>query len=171
MYILGLLQRFGPQHGYQLKKIIAAQLADFTRIKLPTIYYHLQTMEKKGLLSANSEPDSKPEKTVYAITEQGIDEYRNMLAGLLDFEYQPVFPTDGIFYFSDHFQKTEIIQHLNNHINKLKKALAVIEKHRNETLPFIPDEVKTMVKIIFSHHEHHYKAELDWAQESLNNLI
>jgi DNA-binding PadR family transcriptional regulator len=54
-YILGLLQRFGPQHGYQLKKIIGEQLSDFTQIKLPTIYYHLEKMEADGLLAANSE--------------------------------------------------------------------------------------------------------------------
>ncbi len=71
-YILGLLQRFGPQHGYQIKKIIAEQLADFTQIKLPTIYYHLERMAADGLLSANLEKDSRrPEKTTYTITGKG----------------------------------------------------------------------------------------------------
>uniref|UniRef100_UPI000AEE63EC PadR family transcriptional regulator n=1 Tax=Clostridium sp. NkU-1 TaxID=1095009 RepID=UPI000AEE63EC len=63
LYILGLLQRYGPQHGYQIKKIIAEQLSDFTQIKLPTIYYHLEKMETDGLLSANREKSgSRPEK-------------------------------------------------------------------------------------------------------------
>jgi len=50
--ILGLLQRFGPQHGYYIKKLISEELADFTQIKLPTIYYHLEKMNADGLLFA-----------------------------------------------------------------------------------------------------------------------
>ena len=66
IYILGLLIRFGPQHGYQLKKTIAGQLADFTQIKLPNIYYHLEKMQMEGLVSASTEKDTgRPEKTVY----------------------------------------------------------------------------------------------------------
>ena len=42
LYILGLLLRFGPQHGYQIKKLLEEQLEDFTQIKLPTVYYHLE---------------------------------------------------------------------------------------------------------------------------------
>jgi DNA-binding PadR family transcriptional regulator len=172
LYILGLLQRFGPQHGYQIKKIVAGQLADFTQIKLPTIYYHLDKMKAEGLLSANSEkPGSRPEKTIYAITEEGREAFGNMLVELLEFEYRPVFPSDGVFYFSDQCQAAVISEHLKIYINKLKDTLAVIDKHRNETTPFVPDEMKTMVRIIFSHHERHYRAELEWAEESLNELI
>ena len=35
LYILGFLLRYGPQHGYQIKKLISEQMADFTSIKLP----------------------------------------------------------------------------------------------------------------------------------------
>lgn len=171
LYILGLLQKFGPQHGYQIKKIIAEQLSDFTQIKLPTIYYHLEKMEADGLLSANSEKaGSRPEKIIYAITDKGKGEYKKKLAGLLEFEYRPVFPADAVFYFSDHYQIAEIVGRLKTYAEKLKNSLTVIEKHRNETLQFVPDEVKSMVEIIFSHHELHYRAELDWAEESLKKL-
>ena len=61
LYVLGLLQRYGPQHGYQLKKNISEELEDFTQIKLPSIYYHLEGMAKNGLLSASSEKtDNRP---------------------------------------------------------------------------------------------------------------
>ena len=170
MYILGLLQRFGPQHGYQIKKIITEQLSDFTQIKLPIIYYHLKKMEEQGLLSANAALSGRPEKTVYAVTDKGMEEFKSMLSELVSFEYRPIFPLDGVFYFSDHFQRTEIIEHLKIYVDKLKDYLSVIDKHRNETMPFILDDVKPMVKIIFSHHEHHYRAELEWAEDSLNDL-
>lgn len=170
LYILGLLQRFGPQHGYQLKKIIGEQLSDFTQIKLPTIYYHLEKMEADGLLAANSEKPGGREKTIYTITDKGIMAFKNMIAGLLEFEYRSTFPSDGVFYFSDYIEISEITKHLMAYIDKLKTTLSTIEKHKKETMHFVPEEDKIMVNIIFSHHEHHYQAERDWAEETLNNL-
>lgn len=171
LYILGLLQRFGPQHGYQIKKIIAEQLSDFTQIKLPTIYYHLEKMEADGLLSANREkPGGRPEKTIYSITEKGILAFKNMISGLLEFEYRPTFPSDGVFYFADYIEKAELVSHLADYMDKLKASLSNIKKHREETMHVVPDEDREMVHIIFSHHEHHFQAELDWAEESLNRL-
>lgn len=170
-YILGLLQRFGPQHGYQIKKIIAEQLSDFTQIKLPTIYYHLDKMKADGLLDAASEkPGSRPEKTVYSITGKGISAFRKMIAEQLEFEYKPVFHSDAVFYFSDFIDMQDILTHLTAYIDKLKKAIASMETHKKETLQFVPIEYKTSVSIIFSHHEHHYRAELKWAEETLNIL-
>ena len=32
LYILGLLLRFGPQHGYQIKKLLEEQLEDSPRL-------------------------------------------------------------------------------------------------------------------------------------------
>lgn len=171
LYILGLLQRFGPQHGYQIKKTIAARLSDFTQIKLPTIYYHLEKMEADGLLSASREkPGSRPEKTVYAITDQGIEAFKSMLAELLEFEYKPAFPFDGVFYFADYLNNAEIVEHLKSYIGKLQRKIESIQKHKKETLQYVPDEMKTMVNIIFGHHQQHYQAEIDWATESLTSL-
>lgn len=171
LYILGLLQRFGPQHGYQIKKTIADELSDFTQIKLPTIYYHLERMEKDGMLLASSEkPGSRPEKTIYGITEKGIASFNSMLNGLLDFEYRPTFPSDGVFYFSDSIKVEDIAEHLKNYIVKLQRVIESIKKHKNETLKFVPEDTKMMVQIIFSHHERHYQAELDWANETIQRL-
>lgn len=171
LYILGLLQRFGPQHGYQIKKTIAEQLADFTQIKLPTIYYHLEKMEADGLLSAKHEkPGGRPEKTIYDITDKGKEAFKAMLSELLKFEYRPSFPADGLFYFSDSIKIADIAEHLQSYTQQLRKTIEFIQKHQGETLLFVPDEMKTMVHIIFSHHLHHYQAELDWAAESLNRM-
>ncbi len=170
LYILGVLQRFGPQHGYQIKKIIAGQLADFTQIKLPTIYYHLKRMAEGGLLSAGAGSDGRPEKTVYAVTEKGLEAFRSMLAELLRFEYRPTFPSDGVFYFAEQFRTADIAAQLRVYIGRLQKQLAGIERHRSETLVFVPREHQAAVRILFSHHEHHYRAELAWAEEALGSL-
>ena len=45
-----------------------------------------------------------------------------------------------------------------------------MNRHKQETLPFIPEESQPMVEIIFSHHEHHYQAEMDWVEQTLVKL-
>lgn len=172
LYILGILQRYGPQHGYHIKKLIAEQLSDFTQIKLPTIYYHLGKMETDGLLSASSEKaDLRPEKTIYSITDKGKEVFGNDLIALLDFDYRPTFSSDSVFFFAEHLEVADITCHLETYIAKLNSALNSIKKHKEESLKFIPDDLRKMAEIIFSHHERHYQAELEWAQESLNKLI
>lgn len=76
LYILGFLLRYGPQHGYQIKKRMSEQMADFTNIKLPTIYYHLEKMERDGLISAEELREGlRPEKRVYQITPEGKERF------------------------------------------------------------------------------------------------
>ena len=172
LYILGILQRYGPQHGYHIKKLIAEQLSDFTQIKLPTIYYHLGKMEVDGLLSASREKtELRPEKTIYTITAKGKEVFKKELTELLDFDYRPTFLSDIVFFFSEHLDGPALASHLNSYIKKLNFALKAIREHQEESLQFIPDDARPMAEIIFSHHERHYQAELEWAQESINKLM
>jgi DNA-binding PadR family transcriptional regulator len=171
LYILGLLMRFGPQHGYQIRKIIGEELADFTQIKLSVIYYHLEKMEGEGLVRAAREKTSgRPEKTSYSVTEKGRTAFRRFLDELLLFEYHPTFASDGLFYFSDTLSPSSIKAGLERHIHSLRGALDRIEAHKAASLSFVPEEARTSTLIIFSHHEHHYQAEIDWAQVALRSL-
>jgi DNA-binding PadR family transcriptional regulator len=172
MYLLGLLQRMGPMHGYRIKQQIAEQLADFTQIKLPTIYYHLEKMTQKGLVEIVDvdEDKQRPEKTVYAITKSGIHAFRDMLGSLFDFPYRPTFPLDGAFFFAESIGETAIIAHLETYAASLKGSIDIIERHGSETLGYVPEEFRPMAAIIFNHHLKHYLAEYEWTQEALQSL-
>ncbi len=169
LYILGLLLRFGPQHGYQIKKLMEDQLEDFTQIKLPTVYYHLEKMETAGLITAhNDKQGSRPEKTIYQVSETGEDKFKDLLHQTLEIKYHPTFDIDGTLYFSDYLENNALMESLSKHIENLKETLISLEAHRNETIVYIPKEYKAMANIIFEHHIMHYKAELAWAEQSLN---
>ncbi len=90
--------------------------------------------------------------------------------GLLEFNYQPEFPSDGVFYFSDALDCALIIEHLKEYIGKLQYIISEIQKHQNEVSQFIPEAAIKTANIIFNHHQSHYRAELDWAVETLNGL-
>ncbi|RFZ77426.1 PadR family transcriptional regulator [Lacrimispora amygdalina] len=167
LYILGILLRFGPQHGYQIKKIMEEQLEDFTSIKLPNVYYHLEKMEASSILTALRDKQSaRPEKTVYFVGETGADKFKELLKQTLDMNYRPVFEADAAFYFSEYLTAADFLQSLTLHINHLKAVLKGIEEHRTEMLKVIPEDMKTYAEIIFNHHIMHYRAELNWAEES-----
>jgi DNA-binding PadR family transcriptional regulator len=171
LYILGLLSRAGPQHGYQLKKLFEEQLSDFTQIKLPTVYYHLEKMEKDGLLSASREKSQNgQDKTIYSITEKGTGEFPLLLERFLEFHYRPTFETDAVFYFSDRIDRSAILESLERHGKKVRAALDAIAGHKRESQLFLPEEAKKMALVIFDHHERHYWAELDWTRETLDSL-
>lgn len=171
LYILGLILRFGPQHGYQIKKLMEEQLEDFTQIKLPTVYYHLEKMEAAGLITAHRDKQgARPEKTVYQVSEAGADKFKVLLLQTLQIEYRPTFETDATFYFSDHLENGALLESLSRHRVAINQTINVIELHRNETMKYIPDEYKASADIIFEHHILHYKAELTWAEQSLNSL-
>ncbi|WP_085834059.1 PadR family transcriptional regulator [Clostridium merdae] len=172
LYILGLLLRFGPQHGYQIKKMLEEQLEDFTQIKLPTVYYHLEKMQAKGLITAHSDKQgARPEKTVYEVGEAGAAHFQELLLQSLKIEYRPTFDIDGTIYFSDSLKEGALAESLSAHIDNLQAIIAGLETHCNETLGYIPAQYRTSAKIIFDHHLLHYKAELEWALQSRNSLI
>ncbi len=172
LYILGLLLRFGPQHGYQIKKLMEEQLEDFTQIKLPTVYYHLEKMEALGFITAQREKHgARPEKTIYQVSKTGENKFKELLQQTLNIEYRPTFDIDGTFYFSDCLENNALIESLRNHVKRLTKVLTSLEAHRNETLRYIPEEYEVTANIIFEHHLLHYRAELTWAEQSLQSLL
>lgn len=171
LYILGLLERFGPQHGYQIKKMVEEQLADFTQIKLPTIYYHLDKMEAAGLITAETGKDgARPEKKVYSVSGAGRQQFATLLRGMLDMQYRPTFDVDGLFYFSDHVEQAELLASLARHVENLHRSLARIEEHRDLTLPHLPGAMRTSADIIFEHHAAHYRAEIGWAEKAIKSI-
>ena len=171
IYILGVLIRFGPQHGYQVKRTIAENVADFTSIKLPTIYYHLDKMEREGLLQAKRETEgSRPERTVYAVTDKGRQAFAQGLERQLALTYQPSFDADAIFYFAEHVDSQQVIRHLADHAARLERILAEIAGHQQAVANSIPKEQQRYVNIIFQHHLLHYRAEKTWAQNAVTLL-
>lgn len=171
LYILGMLLRFGPQHGYQLKKLMEEQLADFTQIKLPTVYYHLEKMEEAGLVSARRDKQgARPEKTVYQVNDAGALKFRSLLKQTLEFSYRPSFEGDAAFYFADSLPNSELAEKTAQYAAQLEQTLAYIFQHRDETLAQLPRDYRKIAGIIFEHHILHYQAELAWAQNALKQI-
>lgn len=171
LYILGMLLRFGPQHGYQIRKLLSDQLADFTDIKLPTIYYHLEKMEQAGYLVAQNEKEGlRPERRVYAISQVGKERFQKLLDGVLELAYRPVFEADSALFFSDYLDGKAFTQALGQHVQRLQASIKRILQHRSEVLPQLPPEMRGSAGLIFEHHLLHYQAEMQWAESAITQM-
>jgi len=172
LYILGLLKRFGPQHGYQIKKNMVMHVADFAHIKLPTIYYHLDRMEKNGLIVSSQEKGgNRPERWVYSNTPEGERELQKILNSFIKKAYQAEFDLDAVlFFFEFNRDRDQIIESLRFHMSSIKRTIQELEIHRQEVAVHLSREENTIASLLFAHHEKHYRAEYEWLSEAIQAL-
>lgn len=170
-YLLGLLIRFGPQHGYSLKQSISLEIADFAKIKLPTIYYHLERLAGAGYLSATTDREgNRPGKTVYAVTDQGREYFAMLAQKILLESYQPEFNLDGILYFSDLVEPEKLLAGMLRRRDQLNRQHHYIKQHHEATLNRLPPDSIKWAAFIFQHHLSHFEAEIEWLDEVISEL-
>lgn len=171
-YILGLLLRYGPQSGYDLKQIIERDVADFAKIKLPTIYYHLDKLNDKGFVTYMIDKDgNRPEKQIYSVSETGKSYFKKLFNEQLMNGNEFEFSIDGILYFKNSISNENLKQALftkkQNLINKLER----LQNHKRKTLDSMKDtDIIFCTSAIFEHHIIHYNAELQWINILLQGL-
>jgi len=170
-YILGFLRRFGPIHGYQIKKYMEEQASDFAKIKMSNLYYHLGVMCKNKLIELSQDQDTAhPEREIYKITKIGetkfIEYYNLCLKDEVDFN----FPIDGAFFFSNLENINNINTKLLQHKEKNLKRLKTLKNHKREVKAKLSNRQAEISELIFLHHEVHYEAELQWIEVAINQL-
>lgn len=171
LYILGLLMRYGPQHGYRLKQTVEEEISDFAQIRLPTIYYHLDKLKENGYVSATSDKDgNRPEKTVFSITEDGEKYFYILLKKIQVEELSLELPLDGAIFFRERIDKNVFSATIKNAKITMESKLEKLVARRDSTLQVIPDIGKLSAQAIFNHHIYHLQAELEWLKEQEKEL-
>ena len=78
--LLGLLSH-EPMTGYDIKKVVSLQMSYFWDLSYGQIYPTLDALEKDGLISRKEEiKEHGPNRKVYALTAEGIEELGKWLA-------------------------------------------------------------------------------------------
>ena len=170
-YLLGLLIRCGPQHGYSLKQIVEEQISDFAKIKLPTIYYHLQKLKEQGFISEQIDKDgNRPEKMVYSITDHGREHFDDLLVSSLKEDYSPEFLLDGVLFFIERADRDRLNLELNKKKDEMEKKLEMLKRHKKNSLGYLDGEAARCAEAIFDHHHCHLEAELTWLERTIKGL-
>jgi DNA-binding PadR family transcriptional regulator len=167
--LLGLLKN-KPLYGYELKHIIEKHMGDWTNIAFGSIYFALNKLNKEGFVERMSEKKvgNRPSRNIYKITDKGKDEFLTLLRKTWENFERDYYSLDIALSFSSELPKDEVTGYINRRIGILNNILIHLKKHKNEQLN--NKEVPTIAKAIFSHSEYHFKAELNWLKEILNDF-
>lgn len=170
-YLLGFLIRFGRQHGYSLKETISREVADFAKIKLPTIYYNLERLKEQGYVTAAVEKEgNRPEKTVYEITDPGRQYFGHLTEEILKESYEPEFTLDAVLYFLDLADTQKLAESLIKRQSILRASISATQRHHEAVLAQIPKDAAFLAESIFDHHLCHMQAELNWTIKVFKGL-
>jgi DNA-binding PadR family transcriptional regulator len=91
LMVLGLLQA-GPQHGYELHRIVLAHGSLSADFKKPTLYHLLHRLTEQGAVRVHAEAGTRGrrgERLVFALTPAGGELFQELLRNALS-TYDPV---------------------------------------------------------------------------------
>ncbi len=128
---LGLLAE-GPKHGYDIKRQIEEDLAPNIGLRIKSIYYPLQQMEKNGLIEKEVGREGRfPEKMIYRITSKGKKKFDQLIEQSFLSVERPFFDIDLSYYFLSLVDKSAAKRRLSARcvlLKKIRKELAVLQK-------------------------------------------
>jgi DNA-binding PadR family transcriptional regulator len=90
---LGILARSGPSHGHHIRRVAeVTDVGEWGGVSVGALYRELRAMEREGLVEATrtERVGNRPERTVYAITDEGQLE----LATLREQAIKPLFASN-----------------------------------------------------------------------------
>jgi DNA-binding PadR family transcriptional regulator len=167
-YILGYLIRLGSLHGYQIKAHIEREAADFARIKLPNLYYHLSRMEEEGWVSSRTDREgARPAKEVHSITREGRRAFAELRERCLEEGPAWDFAVDGALFFIQEGDGPAFREAFERSRSRAEAELRELASHRAETLAEVPERFREIARLIFEHHELHRRSELEWLGEAI----
>jgi len=165
--ILGLLAG-GPRSGYDIRKEVQDTLSHFWNESIGHIYPMLRRLHGKGLVSRRTEATpGKPDRHVYAITEDGLSELRQWLV-------EPIEPSPARLeillklYFGAHTAPSVLIEHLVKYKRARELTLAALERAARSLPADSVDDV--YLKLTLSAGLHSARAAVTWSNEALTVL-
>ncbi|OIJ89724.1 PadR family transcriptional regulator [Streptomyces colonosanans] len=169
LFVLGALAKGGPMHGHQLRRMAQIDRTElWTDIKPGSLYGVLHRMQAEGIITAvrSEQEGNRPERTVYAITDEGRNEFRFLREkALRDTKLRPD-PIDLALQNAQDMNESELRAILEN----LRAVVAgELEAWRNLQSAAAP-HIAGLERIIIQHTEARLRAEVEWHDELLARL-
>ena len=167
LILMGLLMR-GPNHGYNLRKIIEEELSTLINVDNTSIYYTLNKLEKQGLVIHDTIADTKrPQKNLYSLTEKGKREFKELLLTNMSNNKRPLLNIDISLYFIDMIDRDEAVEQLTSRTKELRKLIFLIKTQEKNAQKENPTGKET---VILSHNRRLAETELQFLRDVLNSL-
>lgn len=169
LVILGLLRK-RPLYGYEIKHIIEDHMGDWTSIAFGSIYFALGKLADEGYIEkvATEQEGGRPSRSVYQITEAGWAEFMRLLREMWKGVERQYFDFDIALFFKEALTHDEVVGFLRGRVAQLVEILHHLDAHQAEQMAI--DEVPRQAAVIFEHTRVHFRAELAWTQDLLDQV-
>ncbi|HAF61196.1 MAG TPA: hypothetical protein DCK95_02595 [Anaerolineaceae bacterium] len=168
LVIVGLVAE-EPRYGYQIEQdIVRRGMREWTEIGFSSIYYILNKLEDRALLSSEKHSEGeRPTRKIYKLTEQGWMEYREAVRMRLT---NPRPRTDDFDLGLANLlalEHPELLQALRSHQTMLKEQLAQVKtKYELDG----GERLALPAKELFHHSITLLDAELNWITDAVERL-
>ena len=170
--VLGLLARYGPRHGYELRTLIEEQFLDvIADVQFGSIYASLKRLARDGLVGevGRSRSGNRPERVAFDITEEGRKELRRMLTDALVDPAQAQRPVDLAVHFSALLAQDEVADFLRARLDALEAFGRAVDATRRTTSHEV-EGVRALIEDISAHFKEINTAERRWTKRVLRRV-
>lgn len=162
LIILGLLME-GEKHPYEVQLLMQHRNMDkYIKFQKGSLYYAFQRLEKESLIEVSHvvKDSSRPDRTIYRITEAGKTEFERVLLKqltVMEPYYDPMYAALAFCRNADPQVLTDILEHK---VKVLEKVLEEVRKIYQANLNLSPANLRIMEGGV-----RHTETELEWLRE------
>lgn len=161
LLLLGLLKS-KPMSGYRIGYLLEHQMGRTVNLTVSTAYRILASLCGEGLIEGKEEKNGKrPTKTVYSITERGIEAFENLLRACLASYGDVSYPSAVPLGFLDQLPVSEAIPLLTERLDSINRISESMSAHQSHHGSF---------SIVLEHHSLHLATEAEWLEKLINQL-
>jgi len=169
IFILGTLSE-GDRHPYDIKKQVVRPLDESLTINDGTLYYHFDSMEKKGLIRKIEvvHSENRPDKTMYAITDEG----RAALEEGIYAAFQKMTSMTSLYSslpFLGKVDNKKLAYLVEEAIGKFSKIVDRAAQ-ANERIGEVPEEKREALLFIAGHARERIESDIKWLRVLLDTL-
>lgn len=169
MALLGLLCRYGPRYGYELRTLVKEQNLDrIADVQYGSIYSVLKRLSRDGLVVEveRSRSGNRPERIAFDVTDEGRKELRRLVADALTDPGQAERPVDIALHFSGLLSLDEVAAFLQSRLDALDEHHRHLVRERKKTTHPHPG-VRALIADISAHFTSINRAERVWTEKVL----
>jgi DNA-binding PadR family transcriptional regulator len=165
--LLGILAG-GSKHGYEIRKEIEEKLGPVVGISPSSIYYSLNSLRQRGLLTSRSaQAGKRPKKFVYRITSRGTEILKKMLIQNVLVLRRPYLNLDLTMYFAKYLDHEACVKALERRLKSLKATAAY--DFESIARNYDTEEEECILKVA-EHNRRLLKEEIRFTKELLADL-
>jgi DNA-binding PadR family transcriptional regulator len=168
LLILGVLHR-GDFHPYEIKRRLKRAMVEcYIDVDVGTLYYAVRQLEKEGLIQAIAQERVARGgmRTIYRITEQGRDEFRQGLHRQFETEGMVSHTLYGALLFLHLADPAVVAEALRRRITRLDELIVKLDPIRDELAPVL----STGGEHLLRHLDRQRRLDRDWLKDLLADV-